>query len=85
MGKATTVMTLGAGYDAKRAERLKALVAGIGGVDFVDFNYTNNRITVKFDPDRLSLERLKGIVARESKRRFRPAESQRSESEAGGE
>jgi len=79
------VMTLGAGYDARRAERLKALVAGIGGVDFVDFNYTNNKITVEFDSDQQSLERLKDVVAQERKRRFRPAESQRSESEAGGE
>ena len=79
------MMALGGGYDARRAERLKALVAGIGGVDFVDFNYTNNRITVEFDPDQQSLERLKDIVARESKRRLRPAESRRSESEAGSE
>ena len=79
------MMTLGAGYDARRAERLKALVAGIGGVDFVDFNYTNNKITVEFDSDQQSLERLKDVVAQESKRRFCLAESQRSESEAGGE
>jgi allophanate hydrolase subunit 1 len=65
-------MALGGEYDAVRAVGLMARVVKIRGVEFVDFNYTTNRLTVKFDPDRVSLEKLRGIVTREREHRERP-------------
>ena len=69
MGNATTVISLGSDYDAARAMDLRALIARMEGVDFVDFNYTNNKLTVRFDPDRASLKELKDLVMREKKHR----------------
>ena len=84
MRVATAVMALGVEYDAKRAERLRASVAGIDGVDFADFNYTNNKLAVKFDPDRVNLEKLQGIVARERKHQDRSADWRRNARGTGG-
>jgi hypothetical protein len=67
MEKAMMVVALGNDYDTTRAAGLKARAAGINGVEFVDFNYTNNRLTVRFDPDRASLTEIKDLVERERK------------------
>ena len=75
MGNATTVISLGSDYDAARAIDLRALIAGMEGVDFVDFNYTNNKLAVRFDPDRASLKELEDLVMREKKHRARGEEA----------
>ncbi len=69
MGSAVVVMTLGPRYDVTRAAGMRARVEKIDGVDFVDFNYTNNKLTVKFNPDRASPSELKAIATREKKHR----------------
>ena len=71
MGNATTVMSLGGDYDATRAVALETRVARTDGVDSVDFNYFNNKLTVKFDSGRVSLAELEVIVMRERKHRTR--------------
>ena len=71
MGNATTVMSLGGDYDATRAVTLETRVARTDGVDSVGFNYANNKLTVKFDSDRVSLAELEAIVIRERKHRAR--------------
>jgi hypothetical protein len=73
METATAVIALGSDYDAAGAVTLKATLARVDGIGFVDYNYTNNRLTVRFDPDRMSLSELKGIVKREQKRQGPPA------------
>ncbi len=69
MGNAVVVMSLGSEYDVTRAAGMRARVAKIDGVDFVDFNYTNNKLTVKFNPDRASPSELKAMATREKKHR----------------
>ena len=71
MGNATAVISLGGDYDAARAAALRTQVARTGGVDSVEFNYTNNRLTVKFDSNRVSLAELKAIVILEKKHHAR--------------
>jgi len=71
MGNATTVISLGGDYDATRAVALETRVARTDGVDSVEFNYANNKLTVKFDSDRVSLAELEAIVMRERKHRAR--------------
>lgn len=85
MGSATMVTALGSDYDAARATGLKALVARIDGVDFVDFNYTTNKLTVKFDSDRLSLRELESVVMREKQHHARSVMRFQSGSEADGD
>jgi copper chaperone CopZ len=68
MGIGTTVISLGGEYDAAMAVALEAAVARVGGVDHVEFNYTNNKVTVRFDPDKANLKEIKELVAREKKR-----------------
>ena len=67
MGKARMVITLGSDYDTTKAAGLKARIAKIKGVGFVDFNYTNNKATMEFDPDRASSVELEAIVKQENK------------------
>ena len=67
MGNGTTVMSLGSEYDAARAAALEAALARVDGVDHVEFNYTNNRVTIAFDPDRTSLKEIEDLVTREKK------------------
>jgi hypothetical protein len=74
MGSATTVMALGGDYDTTRAVDLRAMIGRIEGVDFADFNYTNNKLTVKFDPDQVNLSELQVIVVRERKHLARSVE-----------
>jgi hypothetical protein len=69
MGSAVVVMSLGPEYDVTRAARMRARLAKIDGVDFVDFNYTNNKLTVKFNPDRARPSELKAMAAREKTHR----------------
>jgi len=68
MGIGTTVISLGGEYDAAMAVALEAAVARVGGVDHVEFNYTNNKVTVRFDPDRTDLKEIKDLVVREKER-----------------
>jgi hypothetical protein len=65
MAHATLVMGLGGDYDPTRAAVLYAILSAIGGVEFVEFNYTNNKVTVSFDPERVSLSELTEILSRE--------------------
>jgi copper chaperone CopZ len=67
MGKARMVITLVSDYDTTRAAGLKARIAKINGVAFVDFNYTNNKVTLEFDPDRVSPRELEVVVMQENK------------------
>jgi allophanate hydrolase subunit 1 len=69
MGNATVIIALGPDYDATRAAGIKSRLATKDGVNFVDFNYTNNKLTVKFDPDRASFDELKAIFEQEKKHR----------------
>jgi len=71
MGNGTTVISLGSNYDAARALALEAIIARTDGVDSVEFNYTNNKLTVRFDPDQVSLGEVKAMVTREKKHRVR--------------
>jgi len=71
MGNGTTVISLGSDYDTPRAVALEAAIARIDGVESVEFNYTNNKVTVKFDSDRVSPGRLKAIVMPEKKHHAR--------------
>jgi len=71
MGNGTTVISLGSEYDAARAVALEAALARVDGVDHVEFNYTNNKVTVGFDPDRTNLKEIKDLVTREKKRQTR--------------
>jgi hypothetical protein len=84
MGIATSVMALGNDYDAARAVGLMARIVKIDGVDFVDFNYLTNKVTVRFDPDRASLKELKDIVMRERKHQEKSDSKRRSRSRASG-
>ena len=84
MGNGTTVISLGSDYDAARALALEAAIARIDGVESVEFNYTNNKVTVRFDPDQVNQEELKGLVMRERKRRARSVKELQS-SEVGWE
>jgi hypothetical protein len=45
----------------------------IDGVTDVEFNYTTNKIAVRFDPDRTNLKELTHLVVREKKRHPRSA------------
>jgi len=71
MKTATMVKALGSEYDATRAVALRTRIGGMAGVDLVDFNYTNNRVTVRYDPDLLSQKDLEDLVAREKRHRTR--------------
>ena len=68
MGTAMTVTALRDDYDARGAVELKTAIARVDGVESVDFNYTNNKLIVKFDSDRVSLLELKKIITRQEKR-----------------
>lgn len=68
MESGTTVISLGSEYDATRAAALKGAIAGIDGVASVEFNYTTNKVAVRFDPDRTILKEITDLVAREKKR-----------------
>jgi copper chaperone CopZ len=67
MGNGTTVISLGGEYDAARAVALEAAVARVDGVGHVEFNYTNNKVTVRFDTERTNLNEIKDLVTREKK------------------
>jgi hypothetical protein len=69
MGNAVVVMSLGPEYDVTRVAGMRARLAKIDGVDSVDFNYINNKLTVKFNPDQASPRELKAIATRERKYR----------------
>jgi hypothetical protein len=71
MGKARMIISLRSDYDATRAAGLKARLAKIKGVSFVDFDYINNKVALAFDPDRVSLRELEVVVAQENKHRAR--------------
>jgi copper chaperone CopZ len=71
MGNGTTVISLGSDYDATRATALEAALTRIEGIESVEFNYTSNKVTVKFDSGRVSLGELKAIVMREKKHQSR--------------
>jgi hypothetical protein len=83
MGTATMVMGLGGDYEVTRAVGLRARIAGIAGVSFVEFNYTTNRLTVRYDPDRLSQKELENMVTREKGHRTRSVMKLQSSSEVG--
>jgi len=83
MGTATMVMGLGGDYEVTRAVALRTRVARIAGVNFVEFNYTTNRVTVRYDPDQLSQKELENIVTREKGHRTRSVTMLRSSSEVG--
>ena len=83
MGSATMVMTLGNDYDVTRVVELKAAIASLNGVDLLDFNYTNNKLTVKFDPDRVSLSELKRMVAQQEKLHIRQAKDPQNKGRVG--
>ncbi len=65
MSNATAIISLGGEYDSARASVLYANLSGVKGVLFVEFNYTTNKVTLSFDPDLVSLDEIKGIIARE--------------------
>ena len=69
METGTIVISLGSDYDPARASALKAALARTDGVDSVEFNYTNNKLTLRFDPRRVSLAKLEAMVMRERKSR----------------
>ena len=69
MGNGTTVMSLGGEYDAARAVAFEASVERVKGVDHVEFNYTNNKVTVRFNPDRTNLKEIMDLVDREKRHR----------------
>jgi hypothetical protein len=71
MGRARMVITLGSDYDTTRAAGLKARIAKIKGVTLMDFNYTNNKVILEFDPDRVGPRELEVMVMQESKHRTR--------------
>ena len=83
MGTATMVMGLGGDYEVTRAVRLRTRIAGIAGVNFVEFNYTTNRLTVRYDPDRLNQKELENMVTREKGHRTRSVSNLQSSSEVG--
>ena len=65
------MISLGSEYDAARAVALEAAVARVDGVDHVEFNYTNNKVTVRFDPDRTNLKEIKDLVTQEKEHHTR--------------
>jgi len=69
MGEAVAVMSLGDNYDTTRALALRTRIARIAGVNLVEFNYTNNKVTVQYDPNQVSQEELKNLVMRDMKHR----------------
>jgi hypothetical protein len=69
MGKGRMVITLRSDYDTTRAAALKARLAKIKGVSFVDFDYINNKVALEFDPDRVSPRELEVVVTQENKHR----------------
>jgi allophanate hydrolase subunit 1 len=83
MGTATMVMGLGGDYEATRAVALRTRIARIAGVNFVEFNYTSNRVTVRYDPDQLSQKELENIVTREKRHHARSVTKLQSSSEVG--
>ena len=83
MGTATMVMGLGGDYEVTRAVALRTRIAGIAGVNFVEFNYTTNRVTVRYDPGQLSQKELENIVTREKGHRTSSVTKPHSSSEVG--
>ena len=83
MGAAMMVKALGSDYDATRATALRTRIARITGVDLVEFNYTNNRVTVRYDPDQLSQKELEDLVTREKRHRARSVTKLQSSGEVG--
>jgi allophanate hydrolase subunit 1 len=83
MGNATTVMALGSEYDTARAATLMASIAKMEGVESVDFNYCVNKVTVRFDPDRMSLKELEDLVTREKRHLARSVTKLQRSSEVG--
>jgi allophanate hydrolase subunit 1 len=83
MGTATMVMGLGGDYEATRAVALRTRIARIAGVNFVEFNYTSNRVTVRYDPDQLSQKELENIVTREKRHQARSVTKLQNSSEVG--
>jgi allophanate hydrolase subunit 1 len=83
MGEATAVMSLGGDYDASRAVALRTRIARIPGVDLVEFNYTNNKVTVRFNPDQVNPVELKDLVTRDRKHRARSLKKLRGSNEVG--
>jgi len=67
MNNGTTMISLGSEYDAARAVAFEAAVERVKGVDHVEFNYTNNKVTVRFNPDRTNLKEIMALVAREKR------------------
>ena len=74
MATATMVMGLGGDYDSTKAGALYAVLSDLDGVEYVEFNYTNNKVTVSFDPDRVSLKELESIIIQEKNHRDRPTQ-----------
>jgi hypothetical protein len=75
MAEAIAVMSLGGDYDASRALAFRARMARIAGVNLVEFNYTNNRVTVRFDPDQVGPRELGEFVLREKKHSARSSQA----------
>jgi hypothetical protein len=71
MGRARMVITLGSDYDTTRAAGLKARIAKIKGVTFMDFNYINNKVILEFDPDRVGPGELEVMVTQENEHHVR--------------
>jgi len=76
-------MSLGSEYDATRAAALKAAMVEIAGVTDVEFNYTTNKITVRFDPDRTNLKELARLVVLEKVRHPRSPSNEMRVREVG--
>ena len=83
MESGTSVISLGSEYDATRAAALKAAIVGIDGVTDVEFNYTTNKITVRFDPDRTNLKELARLVVLEKVRHPRSPSNEMRVREVG--
>jgi copper chaperone CopZ len=62
MTEAMMIMTPGVGNEGGEARQLKARLSRIPGVDSVDFNYVSGRITVTFDPSKVSPARIEELI-----------------------
>ena len=77
------MISLGSEYDATRAAALKAAMVEVAGVTDVEFNYTTNKITVRFDPNRTDLKELTRLVVLEKKRHPRSPSNEMRVREVG--
>jgi copper chaperone CopZ len=61
--QATAILKIEGMGKRGRADRLRESAAGLDGVFLVDINYILDKVTVGYDPDKLTLAQIKNKVS----------------------